>query len=57
MKINLAVIGLDRIGVSIGMVLGKKGTEMQCTGFDPDPKKVEAAKKLQAFDQITFKTG
>ena len=55
MIINLAVIGLDRIGVSIGMGLGKKDVEMQCMGFDLDPKKVEAAKKLQVFYQVTSK--
>jgi prephenate dehydrogenase len=55
MKINLSVIGLDRIGVSIGMALGKKSAEMQCTGFDIDPKKVEAAKNVQAFFQVTSK--
>ena len=55
MKINLTVIGLDRIGVSIGLALGKKGAEMQRTGFDLDHKKVEAAKKTQAFNQVTAK--
>ncbi len=55
MKINLTVIGLDRIGVSIGLALGKKGAEMQRTGFDLDHKKVEAAKNYQAFNQVTDK--
>jgi prephenate dehydrogenase len=55
MKINLTVIGLDRTGISIGMALGKKGAEMQCTGVDLDPKKIEAAKKFLAFYQVTSK--
>jgi len=55
MKINLAVIGLDRTGVSIGLALGKKGAEIQRTGFDLDHKKVEAAKNYQAFNQVTVK--
>ena len=55
MKINLSVIGLDRTGVSIGLALGKKGTEMQRTGFDLDHKKVETAKNYQAFNQVTVK--
>jgi prephenate dehydrogenase len=55
MKINLTVIGLDRTGVSIGLALGKKGAEMQRTGFDLDQKKVEAVKNYQAFDQVTVK--
>ena len=55
MKINLTVIGLDRIGVSIGLALGKKGAEIQRTGFDLEHKKVEAAKKTQAFNLVTDK--
>jgi len=55
MKINLTVIGLDRTGVSIGLALGKKGAEIQRTGFDLDHKKVEAAKNYQAFNQVTVK--
>ncbi len=55
MKINLSVIGLDRTGVSFGLALGKKGAEMQRTGFDPDHKKIEDAKKYQAFEQLTVK--
>ncbi len=55
MKINLAVIGLDRIGVSIGMALGKKDVEKECMGIDLDPKKVQAAQNFHAFYQITSK--
>ncbi len=55
MKINLSVIGLDRTGVSVGLALGKKSAEMQRAGFDLDPKKIEEAKKYQAFEQLTVK--
>jgi len=54
-NINLTVIGLDRTGVSIGLALGKTHEEMQRTGFDLDHKKIEAAKKYQAFDQVVVK--
>jgi prephenate dehydrogenase len=53
--VKLTVIGLDKIGISIGLTLGKKGTEMQITGFDLDRKKVESTKKTQAFNQVTDK--
>jgi prephenate dehydrogenase len=55
MKTNLAVIGLDRIGVSIGMALVKNDDEIECTGIDLDPKKVQAANNSHAFYQVTSK--
>jgi prephenate dehydrogenase len=55
MKINLTVVGLDRIGLSIGMVFAKKGKENSILGWDADLKKIEAARGLHVFNQLTSK--
>jgi prephenate dehydrogenase len=55
MKTNLTVVGLDRIGLSIGLVFAKKGKENSILGWDADPKKMEAARVLHVFTQLISK--
>jgi len=55
MNISLTVIGLDRIGLSVGLALSKKGAELQRTGVDLDHNKEEAAKNYQVFNLVTGK--
>ena len=55
MKTNLTIFGLDRVGVSLGLVFAKKAKENPLVGWDADPKKLDAARDQNAFARLTSK--
>jgi prephenate dehydrogenase len=55
MNSNLTVVGLDRIGASIGLVFARNGKQASLLGYDADPKKLTPAKDLQIFSRLTSK--
>lgn len=52
MSIQLVVLGLGKIGTSVGLALQKHSNEITRIGFDRDPKVAKRAHELHAFDQI-----
>lgn len=52
MSIQLVVLGLGKIGTSIGLALQKHSNEITRIGFDRDPKVSKRAYELHAFDHI-----
>lgn len=51
MKPRLTIIGLGRIGTSIGLALKKTGAELEIVGHDKNRDAVSAAQKLGAVDR------
>ena len=47
-KLNLCVIGLHRVGISIGMALAKNSRDVHAVGFDPE-KKIVAQMFINQF--------
>jgi prephenate dehydrogenase len=52
MSLNLTVIGLDRLGTSIGLALNGKNADIHRIGVDLDRKLVDHVKEMGAFDQL-----
>lgn len=55
MNSSLAVIGLDRIGLSLGLALTQKGRISSISAWDGDKAKVETAKQLNIFTSLPEK--
>lgn len=55
MGTNLAVLGLDRIGISIGLALTPKGKYSSVTGWDDDPIVMKTVRTMNAFSVLTSK--
>ncbi|MDK2979693.1 MAG: prephenate dehydrogenase [Chloroflexota bacterium] len=53
MSIQIAVIGLDRVGVSAAMALSQKDKEIHCKGWDPDREKCIAAAESKVFQSVS----
>ncbi len=53
MQTQITVIGLGKIGTSIGLALKNSSEEFSLTGFDRIPVIAKKASSLQAFDQIS----
>jgi len=52
MTVQLTVIGLGKIGTSIGLALSKQKEQITRVGHDRDNSVVKKAQKINAFDQI-----
>lgn len=52
MTVQLTVVGLHRIGTSIGLALQKYSDKIRLIGFDEDAGSVNRAEKLKAFAAI-----
>ena len=51
MKPRLTIIGLGRLGTSIGLALKKTGAELEIVGHDKDRQAISAAQKAGAVDK------
>ena len=51
MKTAIAIVGLDRVGRSLGLALKKSNDPVEITGFDLEPSWVEEARKSGAIDK------
>lgn len=49
MALKIALIGLNRIGASLGLALTRSDRELICVGYDEEPSVANAAKKLGAI--------
>lgn len=54
MTVNITIIGLGRIGASIGLALAAHKDQVTVTGHDKTPTVAQAAKKLGAVDKVAF---
>ena len=52
METNLTVIGLDRIGISIGLALTPKGKYSSVAGWDGDPVIMKRVRVMNAFSTL-----
>ncbi len=52
MGTDLAVLGLDRIGISIGLALTPKGKYSSVSGWDGDPVIVKRVRAMNAFSDL-----
>jgi prephenate dehydrogenase len=52
MTVHIAVIGLNREGISAAMALSAKHNQIQCSGWDPDPDKRAAAEEFKIFQPV-----
>jgi prephenate dehydrogenase len=50
-NVNLTIVGLGVISTSVGLALKGATSAIQITGHDPDPVRLERAKKLGAIDK------
>lgn len=48
---NLAIVGLDKVGTAIGIALRSAVPEISIMGHDPDAQRVARAKRLGAIDK------
>ena len=53
MTINISILGLDKIGLSIGLALGKYSEEFHRTGYDPNKLKGKSRTNKDALDSIS----
>ncbi len=51
MAFQAAIIGLGKIGASIGLALGRYPQELSIVGYDEDPKITKAAEKMGAISK------
>jgi len=51
MGISISILGLDRLGASIGLALGREDGHFSRRGYDPQPEKIRKAKEIKAIDQ------
>ena len=54
MSIHITILGLNRIGASIGLCLQRYSDQFEITGFDPTQVTATEAKKINAVDHIEF---
>lgn len=54
MPVNIVIIGLGRVGTSIGLALAKYPEKIVRIGHDKSPETVQKAKKLGAIDRVEF---
>jgi prephenate dehydrogenase len=54
MTVNITIIGLGRIGASIGLALAAHKDQVTVTGHDKSPTIAQVAKKLGAVDKVAF---
>jgi prephenate dehydrogenase len=54
MTVNITIIGLGRIGASMGLALAAHKDQVTITGHDKTPIVAQAAKKLGAVDKVAF---
>ncbi len=52
MGTNLTVIGLDRIGISIGLALTPKGKYSSVSGWDGDPIVIKRVRAMNVFSEM-----
>ena len=55
MTVHIAVLGLNRVGISTALALHTKSADIHCLGWDVDPDRREAAKDSGAFLKIVKK--
>lgn len=53
MNMQIAIIGLDRLGISLGLALKKEKESADCTGYDQSPANTRTALDLKAVDRVT----
>ena len=54
MTIQISIIGLGKIGASIGLALSPHTGQLSRTGNDIQPKVMQAAQKQGAVDRIEY---
>ncbi len=54
MTVNITIIGLGRIGASMGLALAAHKDQVTVTGHDKTPIIAQAAKKIGAVDKVTY---
>jgi prephenate dehydrogenase len=54
MTVNITIIGLGRIGASMGLALAAHKDQVTITGHDKTPVVAQAAKKLGAVDKVAY---
>lgn len=52
MSIHITILGLDKIGASTGLALGKHSDQFERTGFDHKHTTAMQARKIKAVDQV-----
>ncbi len=52
MNKQITIIGLDRLGISLGLAIKKEKDPADCTGFDQNPTHTRAALDNKAVDRI-----
>ncbi len=55
MTVNVAILGLDRIGISTALALRAKETDIRCRGWDTDPERRKTADDSGAFQKVSKK--
>ena len=53
MGVDILLLGLGETGASVGLALGRSGSEFRRTGYDPDMDVARAALKAGAVDRLT----
>ena len=53
MGVDILLLGLGQTGASVGLALGRSGSEFRRTGYDPDMDVARAAHKAGAVDRLT----
>jgi prephenate dehydrogenase len=53
MAVDILLLGLGETGASVGLALGRSGSEFRRTGYDPDMDVARAAHKAGAVDRLT----
>jgi prephenate dehydrogenase len=51
MSIHITILGLGKIGASVGMALGKHSDQVECNGFDPQIQVAQQARKINAVSR------
>jgi prephenate dehydrogenase len=51
--VDILLLGLGQTGASVGLALGRSGSEFRRTGYDPDMGVARAAHKAGAVDRLT----
>lgn len=53
MNKQITIIGLDRLGISLGLAIKKEKDSANCTGYDQNPAHTRPALDLKAVDRIS----
>lgn len=51
MALQIAIVGMNKIGASLGLALRHSGQGLHCVGFDGDPHNGKAAERLGAVEK------